>query len=83
VSDTSNVHAPLVIPATARAGARANGEAGPKGERQDGASQAGIQLLAFAVNAELPLACGERVTFRKAKLPRSSAARVTFAIAQK
>jgi uncharacterized membrane protein YccC len=32
----------LVIPATARVGARANGGAGAKGERQDGASQAGM-----------------------------------------
>ena len=36
----------VVIPATARAGARANSRAGPEGERQDGASKAGIQLLA-------------------------------------
>ena len=33
----------LVIPATTRAGARASSEAGPKGERQDGASQAGLR----------------------------------------
>jgi hypothetical protein len=37
----------LVIPAPARAGARANSEAGPKGERQDGASRAGIQRLSL------------------------------------
>jgi len=40
-----------VIPATARAGARANIRAanGPKGERQNGASQAGIQCLCFSL----------------------------------
>ncbi|MBS0582237.1 MAG: hypothetical protein JSS42_03965 [Proteobacteria bacterium] len=37
----------LVVPATARAGVRANLRAanGPKGERLDGASKAGIQPL--------------------------------------
>ena len=41
-----------VIPATARAGARANSEAGPNGERQDGASKAGIH---FALPTEIKM----------------------------
>ena len=56
---TSRAVTLLVIPTTALAGARANSDAGPKGGRQDGASEAGIQRLALSllfVSAELSLA---------------------------
>ena len=45
-------------------GARANSEAGPKGERQRGASQAGIQFLVLGLQGRASTRpTGERVTF--------------------
>jgi hypothetical protein len=60
------VFSSLVVPAAARAGARANSEAGPKGEYQEGASQAGIQLdlsFSFSQCRAFTRPAGERVTF--------------------
>ena len=82
----------VVIPATTRADARANSKAGPKGERQDGASKAETQRLCFCCKrmrppfgfgkritfgAELPLAFRERITF-KAELPLAFRERIAF-----